>query len=57
MSDDGDSGYDDGGAHSGSSVLHGRSEHSTDLRVLRRAVRWETFAILLILVVLAAAAS
>lgn len=57
MSDDGDSGHDDGGAHSGSSVLHGRSAHSADLSVLRRAMRWETFVILLILVVVAAAAS
>ncbi|MEU5016201.1 hypothetical protein AB0G60_02050 [Streptomyces angustmyceticus] len=57
MSDDGDSGYDDGGAQSGSSVLHGRSANSTDLSVLRRAMRWETLAILVILVVLAAAAS
>lgn len=57
MSDGGDSDYGDNGSDSGSSVLKGRSSDSPDLSVLRRAMRWETFAILVILVVFAAAAS
>ncbi|MEU8996397.1 hypothetical protein ACGFSD_33205 [Streptomyces caniferus] len=57
MSDGGDSDYGDDGSDSGSSVLSGRSTGSPDLSVLRRAMRWETFAILVILVVIAAAAS
>ncbi|MFJ9467792.1 hypothetical protein [Streptomyces caniferus] len=57
MSDGGDGDYGDNGPDSGSSVLSGRSTGSPDLSVLRRAMRWETLAILAILVVVAAVAS
>ncbi|MFE1177098.1 hypothetical protein [Streptomyces sp. NPDC058773] len=58
MSDGGDSGHSDDSSDSGPSVLgHGRSGSSLDLGVLRRAMRWETFALLALLVILAAVAS
>ncbi|MFG2827275.1 hypothetical protein ACGFWI_07340 [Streptomyces sp. NPDC048434] len=56
MSDSGDTGYDDG-SDSGSSSLSARSSGVPSWSVLRRAMRWETLVLLLILVVLAAAAS
>lgn len=55
MSDD--SGYGDDGADSGSPARRGGSGGSVDLSVLRRAMRWETFALVVILVILAVVAS
>ncbi|AWN31410.1 hypothetical protein [Streptomyces sp. NEAU-S7GS2] len=51
VSDDGTS--DDGGY----SPLRGGSGGSSDLNVLRRAMRWETFALVAFLVILAIVAS
>ncbi|MFI0903170.1 hypothetical protein ACH4TE_06415 [Streptomyces sioyaensis] len=67
MSDGGDNngGNGDGGyggdssdsSDSGSAWQPSRSSSAPDWGVLRRAMRWETFALLLFLVILAAVAS
>ncbi|MGW7574870.1 hypothetical protein [Streptomyces sp. NPDC054765] len=57
MSRSGDGGQGDDGSDSGSSSSSGRTSRPLDWSVLLRAMRWETFALVLILVVLAAAAS
>lgn len=54
VSDDGDNGTSDDGGYS---TLRGGSGGSSDLNVLRRAMRWETFALVAFLVVLAIVAS
>ncbi|BCK66400.1 hypothetical protein Srufu_003530 [Streptomyces libani subsp. rufus] len=56
MSDD--SGYGDDGSDSGSATRSGgRSGSFPDLSVLRRAMRWETFALLAALLILVTLAS
>ncbi|MGY5128963.1 hypothetical protein [Streptomyces nigrescens] len=54
MSDDGDNGSSD---DSGFSPLSSRSGESRGGNVLRRAMRWETLALVAFLVILAAVAS
>ncbi|MCF3142165.1 hypothetical protein [Streptomyces platensis] len=56
MSDD--SGYSDDSSDSGClTTRSGGSRGPADLSVLRRAMRWETFALVAILVILAMVAS
>ncbi|GAA5615673.1 hypothetical protein Spla01_06890 [Streptomyces platensis] len=56
MSDD--SGCDDDGSDSGSATRGGGGSGSfPDLSVLRRAMRWETFALLAVLLILVTLAS
>ncbi|MFF3542806.1 hypothetical protein ACFYXD_13240 [Streptomyces platensis] len=55
MSDD--SGTSDGSDYGVCSTRGGGSGGSSDLSVLRRAMRWETFVILLVLVILTVVAS
>lgn len=56
MSDD--SGYGDDGSDSGCATRGGGGSGSfSDLSVLRRAMRWETFALLAALLILMALAS
>ncbi|MFI9259442.1 hypothetical protein ACIGT4_17310 [Streptomyces sioyaensis] len=64
MSDGGDNGGSGDGGYGGDSSDSGlpwqpsrRSSSAPDWGVLRRAMRWETFALVLFLVVLAALAS
>ncbi|MEU8914243.1 MULTISPECIES: hypothetical protein [Streptomyces] len=54
MSDDGNNGTSDDGGYS---PLRSGSGNSSDLNVLRRAMRWETFALVAFLVILAIVAS
>ncbi|MFI1158980.1 hypothetical protein [Streptomyces sioyaensis] len=53
----GDGGYGGDSSDSGSAWQPSRSSSAPDWRVLRRAMRWETFALVLFLVILAAVAS
>ncbi|MEU8779995.1 hypothetical protein [Streptomyces sp. NPDC048637] len=60
MSDSGDSGNSDDSSDSGYSMPSsgsGRSGRSLDSNVLQRAMRWETFALVAFLVILAVVAS